>query len=478
MAKKEKLRGKDVEALGYNDTALRSLAMQLIARAAKHESVETQLNTLAALLATPEKYKQDKILSPLALKLIDLKMVGEQPTDNSRFEQYQGEKKVAIFGAEGIDLETEKQMQRAMELPVSVAGALMPDAHYGYGLPIGGVLATENSVIPYGVGVDIACRMCLTVYELDKSGDIFIEKQREELRKTLMNCTRFGEDTFSDNFREDAVIDSAAFNQSSFLKRWQDKAYTQIGSSGGGNHFVDLGVLALPEKNRWHLNEGRYFAILSHSGSRGLGAQIAEHYKQIAIKKRGLSKEQAYMSWLGLDEVEGAAYWAAMHLAGDYASACHHHIHKRIAKALNIQPAFMVENHHNFAWKEQHKGRELIVHRKGATPAAAGELGIIPGSMASPAFLVEGRGNADALKSAAHGAGRLMSRRQALQTYNSKMMRAELNKHGVELMGGGVDEAPFVYKNIEEVMQAQNELVNILGVFSPKLVRMAADTKD
>jgi tRNA-splicing ligase RtcB len=221
---------------------------------------------------------------------------------------------------------------------------------------------------------------------------------------------------------------------------------------------------------------GRYLGLLSHSGSRALGANIANHYTRIAISKRRLPQEAKNLAWLNLDEEEGMEYWIAMNLAGDYASACHHIIHAKIAKQLGRQPVQTVENHHNFAWKEIHEGRELIVHRKGATPAGKDVLGIIPGSMTAPGFIVKGRGEPASINSAAHGAGRKLSRTTALNSITHNAMHDELKKHGVTLLGGGLDEAPFAYKDIELVMQSQKQLVDIVGKFTPKIVKMDGAT--
>jgi tRNA-splicing ligase RtcB len=162
-----------------------------------------------------------------------------------------------------------------------------------------------------------------------------------------------------------------------------------------------------------------------------------------------------------------------MQLAGDYSHANHRIIHRRLANALGEEPLTIIENHHNFAWKEElETGEELIIHRKGATPARIGDVGVIPGTMASPAFIVAGKGNEEALQSAAHGAGRLMSRNQARKSLSEKKMKEYLHKKGVELIGGDLDEAPFAYKDIHEVMDSQKDLVEVLGEFHPKIVRM------
>jgi tRNA-splicing ligase RtcB len=185
-----------------------------------------------------------------------------------------------------------------------------------------------------------------------------------------------------------------------------------------------------------------------------------------------LPKEAEHLAWLGLDTAEGQEYWLAMNLAGDYASACHHEIHRKMAVALGTQPLAMVENHHNFAWKEIVDGKELIVHRKGATPAARGVLGIIPGSMTAPGFIVRGKGHEKAVFSASHGAGRRLSRTQAMKTITRAELKQVLSDYGITLSGGGLDEAPQAYKDIHSVMAAQTDLIEVVGAFYPRVVRM------
>src|SRR5688500_6399117 len=164
-----------------------------------------------------------------------------------------------------------------------------------------------------------------------------------------------------------------------------------------------------------------------------------------------------------------------MNLMGDYAAANHDCIHRQVAKLLGAEIIAGVENHHNFAWKETHGGEELIVHRKGATPAEAGQLGVIPGSMADPAFVVRGKGNAASLNSASHGAGRAMSRTAAKQKYAWRAVQRDLAKRGVRVLSAGADEVPGVYKNIHDVMREQHDLVDIVARFDPKVVKMCGD---
>ena len=188
---------------------------------------------------------------------------------------------------------------------------------------------------------------------------------------------------------------------------------------------------------------GEYLALLSHSGSRGTGAKVCEHYSKRAMARHDyLPKELKHLAWLSLDDEDGQEYWGAMNLMGEYAAANHALIHRAIGRKLGANLILDVENHHNFAWKETHGGREVIVHRKGATPAGKGVLGVIPGSMASPGYVVRGRGEGAALHSASHGAGRVMSRTKALQSFTWSGVKKLLAKRGVELLSSGLDEVP------------------------------------
>ncbi len=384
----------------------------------------------------------------------------------------------------GTDIEEGalKQMRNACSLPVSVAAALMPDAHQGYGLPIGGVLATEDAVIPYAVGMDIACRMKMTVLDLPVSA---LTGQAERLRNALLRETVFGVGSKMKKRNEHPVMDMD-WDVSPVTRANKDKAWAQLGTSGSGNHFVEFGILTLdepaalwsrPEKAGRHageLAEGKYLSLLSHSGSRGTGGAIAQHYSKLAAKLHPeLSKEQSYLAWFDLDSQEGREYWRAMELMGEYSSANHQLIHKKIARNLGVDVLADVENHHNFAWKETHGGREVVVHRKGATPAALGTLGIIPGSMGTPGYVVRGKGNEKSLLSASHGAGRRMSRNAAKNTFTKRQMLDFLAERGITLLSAGLDECPMAYKDIDEVMREQEDLVEIVAKFEPKLVRMA-----
>lgn len=370
-----------------------------------------------------------------------------------------------------LDEQSREQMRNACRLPVAVAGALMPDAHVGYGLPIGGVLATERSVIPYAVGVDIACRMKLTVTDIPVKE---LETQKQHLIHVLEQETRFG---VGAQFRKphDHPAMDLDWSVTPLTGRLKEKARNQLGTSGSGNHFVEYGILRLSRPDLG-LAPGEYVAILSHSGSRGSGAEVAAHYSQLAKDLHPeLPPELKNLAWLELDSEAGQEYWAAMNLMGEYAAANHAVIHREMVRALKARILLQVENHHNFAWKEVHGGREVIVHRKGATPAGQGVLGIIPGSMASPAYVVRGLGQPDSLESASHGAGRAMSRTAATRTFRWKDVRHLLDEAGVTLVSAGIDENPRVYKDIREVMRAQSDLVDIVAQFDPKIVKMAPE---
>ena len=466
---KLKIQGKELRVIGYPQGPVISLAMNIMEKNFKHLSHADAMEVLRAILESPNEYANDPVLSKIAEMLL--------PT----LRQAQGDNSIAIslnnngiqfnvFGGEYIEEGAMNQMYTAAKLPIAVAGALMPDAHAGYGLPIGAVLATENAVIPYGVGVDIGCRMCLSVFDINPKE--LLQKENYFTRE-LNEATLFGSGAQVQQAADHEVMERKEFDELSLLKGLHGRAWKQLGSSGSGNHFAEFGIVEITEHDEvFGMEPGSYLGLLSHSGSRGLGANIANHYTKIAKQKRRLPGEANNLAWLNLDEEEGMEYWMAMNLAGDYASANHHIIHAKIAKQLGRQPLKMIENHHNFAWKEKYENKEVIVHRKGATPAGKNVLGIIPGSMTAPGFIVKGKGEEASLSSASHGAGRKMSRTAALNSITHNALKDELNKYGVKLLGGGLDEAPFAYKDIEEVMKSQKVLVDVVGKFIPKIVKM------
>jgi tRNA-splicing ligase RtcB len=462
---KLELTGKELRQIGYPEGPVISLAMNIMEKNFKHLSKEDALEILGSILQSPNQYAHDGVLDKIAEALLPKPNVGgdEVPMSEKGID-------FSVFGADGIKQGAMHQMYTAARLPVAVAGALMPDAHFGYGLPIGGVLATENAVIPYGVGVDIGCRMCLSVFDIAPKE---LNDREHYFTRELNEATLFGSGSMFQNPANHEVMERKEFDELGLLKSLQGRAWKQLGSSGSGNHFVEWGVVEIKEKDEvLGIEAGNYVGLLSHSGSRALGANVANHFTKLAKEKRRLPDDAVNLAWLSLDEQEGIEYWMAMNLAGDYASACHHIIHQKIAKQFGRKALKMVENHHNFAWKEKWEGKDVIVHRKGATPAGKNVLGIIPGSMATPGFIVKGRGEMTSVNSASHGAGRKMSRTASLKSVTHKELNEALAKQGVKLIGGGLDEAPFAYKDIHEVMKAQSALVETVGVFHPKIVKM------
>jgi tRNA-splicing ligase RtcB len=315
--------------------------------------------------------------------------------------------------------------------------------------------------------------MALTIIDESES---FFKSNGHRMKEALRTHTHFGMEGGLEAVQEPEVLDSPDFDATDFLKRLQGKAARQLGSSGSGNHFVEFGTVELYEDNGLGLAPKKYLALLSHSGSRGLGANIAQRYTRLAMDTCKLPGKAQQLAWLDMNSEAGQEYWLAMNLAGQYAKACHDTIHANLLKALGVQALATIENHHNFAWKEtMHDGREVVVHRKGATPAHAGEWGIIPGNMTDAAYLVTGNGVAQALNSASHGAGRAMSRQRAKENMTVSGMKQMLAGAGVQLIGGSVEENPLAYKDIERVMAAQKELVTVRGRFYPKIVRMNKD---
>jgi tRNA-splicing ligase RtcB len=454
--------------LGIPAGAPAETAKQILQKARSgRQSTATVLAELSAVAGSPDAYLDDERYGTLARRLID------HAAAAGTFQPRQGDAPYTIWGA-GLEPDAVQQLKNACTLPVAVAGALMPDAHVGYGLPIGGVLATRDAVIPYAVGVDIACRMKLSVLDLPIE-TLADDKQR--LARALERETRFGMGaTFRSPHQHDVM--DRDWTVSPVTARLKDRARAQLGTSGSGNHFVEFGELTVLDP-AVGLAPGRYVALLSHSGSRGAGAQVAQHYSRLARQLHPeLPSQLAHLAWLDLRADAGQEYWAAMELMGAYAAANHALIHAHVRRALGAGLILDVENHHNFAWRERHRlpdgsEAEVIVHRKGATPAGSGVLGIIPGSMAAPGYVVRGKGVEASLTSAAHGAGRRMSRTRAKATLTWDAAQRVLRERGVTLLSAGLDEVPMAYKDIDEVMAAQRDLVEPLARFEPRLVKMA-----
>ena len=462
------MKTRDLEKMGIPAGPPAETAKQILQKAhTAKRSMAAVLDDLKRVATSPAAFLEDDNYAELAQQLL------RRRAAEGAFHPREHDAPHRIWG-DNLEATAVQQLRNACKLPVAVAGALMPDAHVGYGLPIGGVLATSDAVIPYAVGVDIACRMKLTVLDLPLSA-LAIDQPR--LTGAIERETRFGMGASFKSPRQHDVMD-ADWRVTTLTSSLKDRARTQLGTSGSGNHFVEFGQLTVLD-DMVGLSRGQYLALLSHSGSRGTGAQVAQHYSRLARDLHPeLPKELSHLAWLDLSTEAGQEYWAAMELMGRYAAANHELIHAHIARSLGAGVLLDIENHHNFAWRERHRlpdgsESEVIVHRKGATPAGAGVLGIIPGSMGTPGYVVRGRGVAASLNSAAHGAGRRMSRTKAKEMFTWNTAQRFLRERGVTLLSAGLDEVPMAYKDIDEVMAAQSDLVEPLARFEPRVVKMA-----
>jgi len=451
------MKAKELINIGYKQGPVIGLLLKACEEAKKLKfSAEDIRSIVKQIHENPSLFTDREIWKDVASELFKIR----NPKETYTFTK----KEYKVWGSD-IEEEAIKQMERAMDLPISVFGAVMPDCHSGYGLPIGGVLATDNSVIPFAVGVDIACRMMLTVLPCDIKE---IDSNENDFIEAIEKNTLFGVGEGFKQKKYHPVMDKD-WSFSRIVHQVKDTAWEQLGTSGSGNHFLDIGEIEFCDGRK-------YVAILTHSGSRGAGAQIAQYYTKLAESLHPyLPPEYKRLAWLDMNKEEGQEYWKAMELMGEYASANHHLIHDGVLKTMKMDTVMQIENHHNFAWKEIHNGKEVIVHRKGATPAGLGIMGIIPGCMASPGFLVKGKGNLLSLNSASHGAGRAMSRKKAKETNRWSQVNGVLKQKKVKLISAGLDEVPNAYKNIHTVMSAQSDLVEVVAKFTPRIVKMSGD---
>lgn len=363
--------------------------------------------------------------------------------------------------------------------------ALMADGHVGYVMPIGGVAAYDNAVSVVGVGFDIACgnaaiRTDLSVSDL---GDI------RQLADEIADTISFG--IGRKNRADDAPVDHPLFEDTAWeavpaghRQALQSKAREQLGTVGSGNHYVD--VFADETGTIW---------VGVHFGSRGFGHTVASNFLALGQGKAWGDRAPEIEVLLPLDQPVGQDYWALMELAGRYAYAGREWVARKVVSILGGREVELVHNHHNFAWKETHEGEELVVVRKGATPAFPGQPGFIGGSMGDDAVIVRGAVSDDALVadvqrqalfSTVHGAGRVMSRTAAAGKRNRKtgrvlspgrvtpeMMNEWIAEKGVVLRGGGLDESPQVYRRLPEVLSAQGATIEVLHTLRPLVVVMA-----
>lgn len=462
-----KLRSKHFKTIGIDSNKTISISLGILNKHYKRLQIHEQLNIIQQIQKNPQEFLDDEILSILAEQFIEPD-IEQVPIIELQEEQAP----LNIFGSALIKENAIEQMKTAMSLPVSARGALMPDSHLGYGLPIGAVLATQGVIIPYAIGMDIGCRMSLSLYPANAR---FLKKHEHKFKESIVKHTAFGISNQLSYRQEHEFLDRDVFNTTPLLKRLKSKAARQLGSSGSGNHFVEWGLVEIHANANLDIPSGTYIGLLAHSGSRGFGASIAKSYAEEATAMSRLPHHVRHLSWLELDGEMGQEYWAAMQLAGDYARACHDCIHKNVAKHLGLKAILKIENHHNFAWSETYDNKTFVVHRKGATPAGKDVLGIIPGSMTDPGYIVRGLGHEAALNSASHGAGRKHSRKETKSRTTKSAWTKALKNQDITLIGGALDEAPFAYKKLDQVMAQQSDLVETIGKFFPKIVRMDKD---
>lgn len=360
--------------------------------------------------------------------------------------------------------------------------ALMADGHRGYVMPIGGVAAYRDRVSPIGVGVDIACgnaaiRTDLTVADIRAD----LEGLADEIADVIGFGMKQPTNPAPDAPTDDPVFESSAWEAIPDRKtreKLRKRARAQLGTVGGGNHYVD--VFADERDRIW---------VGVHFGSRGLGFTLAHGFVALAqgADWKGLQPRRvANMNrevLLDLGTPLGADYWAAMNLAGEYAYAGREWVARKVVSLLGASEEELVHNHHNFAWRETHGGEELIVVRKGATPAFPGQLGFVGGSMGNKSVILRGVEHAEpTLHSTVHGAGRIMGRMQARGKWKKgvlkrpglvtpEMMREATR--GVVVRGGDLDEAPQVYRKLDDVIAAQGPTVEVLHELTPLIVCMA-----
>jgi tRNA-splicing ligase RtcB len=387
----------------------------------------------------------------------------------------------AIFGRH--DEQTINQLEDVASR--AERAALMADGHVGYVMPIGGVAAYRNKASVVGVGFDIACGNA--AIRTDKNAHDFDPAAWNAIADEIAATVSFG--IGRSNRADDAPTDHPLFLDEAWnalpeaeREPLRTKARAQLGTVGGGNHYVD--VFADEHGAIW---------VGVHFGSRGLGHTIASGFLALSQGKKWGERVPEREVLLDLDSPMGHDYWQLMELAGRYAYAGREWVARKVVSILGGHELELVHNHHNFAWKEKHGGEELIVVRKGATPAFPGQLSFVGGSMGDDSVIL--RGSTDdsaeqraALYSTVHGAGRVMSRTEARGKINRKtgevkspgaisraMLEQWIGQKHVILRGGGVDEAPQVYRRLTNVLASQGDTVDVVHTLHPIVVAMAPE---
>lgn len=386
-------------------------------------------------------------------------------------------KRVVSKGRIPIKMWLENIEEAALEQAINLSNlpfafkqiALMPDAHVGYGMPIGGILATKGVVVPNAVGVDIGCGMCAVRTDL-MHAEIPVKKVKSILSK-IREGVPLGFSHHEKPQLEELMPSGHLVDDLPIVKEQYEPALKQIGTLGGGNHFIEL-----------QKDEEGFLWIMVHSGSRNIGYKVADYYNKIAKQLNSMwhteVNPKADLAFLPLETDEAKFYLDEMQYCIDFALGSRSLMMQRVKEAiLDSFPATgfepMINIAHNYARMENHFGQNVLVHRKGATSAREGEVGIIPGSQGTKSYIVEGLGNPESFMSCSHGAGRVMSRSQAVKNLNLQEEAKKLDDQGIIHAirnQKDLEEASSAYKNIDEVMSLQTDLVNILHELSPVAV--------
>lgn len=363
-----------------------------------------------------------------------------------------------------IEAEALEQARNLANLPFAFKHiAIMPDTHVGYGMPIGAILATKAVVVPNAVGVDIGCGMCSLRTNLTHIEKPELKKIMSEIRKTIPLGFNHHETP-----QDESWMPIKKGNLPIVEQEYESALY-QVGTLGGGNHFIEI-----------QKGSDGYIWIMIHSGSRNIGFTVANHYNDIAKEKNKALNENVPkdLAFISKDSEYFDLYWNEMNYCIDFALANRKLMMERTKQAFmdiipEVEFSDFINKPHNFAALEEHFGESVIVHRKGATRARKGEWGMIPGSQGTQSFLVKGKGNAESFESCSHGAGRVMSRAQARRTLNLKEEISLLSDQGILHAirnRSDLDEAPSSYKDIDEVMANQTDLVEVQITLQPLAV--------
>jgi tRNA-splicing ligase RtcB len=337
---------------------------------------------------------------------------------------------------------------------------LMPDTHQGYGMPIGGVLAAQNVIVPNAVGVDIGCGMCAVKTNIEADG--LERNQLTQIMAGIRELVPLGFDHHKERQDEALMPQGYALDEMLIVKRQYLAALKQLGTLGGGNHFIEL----------QRRGDG-FLWMMVHSGSRNFGLQVAAHYNKVAKKLNALYyssvEAKADLAFLPFETDEARTYYQEMKYCTEFALANRKLMMERIQQVISatlagVEYEPMINIAHNYAAWETHFDTKVVVHRKGATSAKEGETGIIPGSQGTKSYIVEGLGNPESFMSCSHGAGRLMSRKAAIRNLDLEEEKRKLDELGIIhsiRVKSDLEEASSAYKDISQVMAFQSDLVKI-----------------